>query len=445
MPRSATPCLSTDGSTPALAGLVSSPSTFTASTSHQQAASSIHKRTSHLSFPPQQVELLDDLVSTIFVITAKLTEFTTTDDEDICPSWDAWLDRLLSSSMLQDDLLGDSVSLASLDHFRKAYLLAFYEFHQFPGHQSWLRVGRVTRMAYRIGLDRLDHIRTLYLDWSTVGYGDLQEWRSLWWCLYRLDTYSNLSCGTPYLIDDAQVLTSLAQPERSSDNTGNDTVLPELYLPSSVDDMCKVLLAKPSLPHVHNVTIAALRQSGHVLRLRTQRSQPALVTQVAQAERQLATIRLALPTGWLNPRRNALTNESHVDHHARTATVLHLRMAQLLLGIGDPLFQRGSPSDPTDPEVMARWQRVLEACQDIAAVAEQWDSAYCLTADPALAFIVFTALSFLDLHRKMHVVSDDVHSQSHGDLDHQITVLHLQLQHFASIWTVPKLLKRTSP
>jgi hypothetical protein len=41
---------------------------------------------------------------------------------------------------------------------------------------------------------------------------------------------------------------------------------------------------------------------------------------------QLATIRLALPTGWLNPRHNAFSNESHVDHHARTITIFHLRM-----------------------------------------------------------------------------------------------------------------------
>lgn len=377
-------------------------------------------------------------MSTVFVISAKLTGFTTTDDEDSRSTWDAWLDRLLSSSMLQDDLLDDSISLESLDYFRKAYLLAFYEFHQFPGHQSWIRVGRVTRMAYRIGLDRLDHIRTRYPDWSIVQDEDLQEWRTLWWCLYRLDTYSNMSCGTPYLIDDAVVLTSLIQPTRPSDNTA----VPELHLPSSVDDMCKILLANPSLPVVHNITIATLRQAGLVLRLRAERSRPALVGQIAKAEQHLATIRLALPTGWLNPRRNALAGESHNNYYTRVATVLHLRMAQLLLAVGDSLFRQNSQSDTTDSWVMARWQRVLEACQDIAAVAEQWDSTFCLTVDPALAFIVFTALAFLALHQKMHVVTDDVHPlQPSSDLRHQITVLHLQLRHLANIWTVPKLLK----
>ncbi|CAK7204899.1 hypothetical protein SEUCBS139899_007661 [Sporothrix eucalyptigena] len=433
----------------------------TSSSRQEQEPSSVSQRANHLKLPPHQVEVLlerhfeilqdanpifskslflqryhsgqcsESLISTICVITAKLTSFVS-DDEHNRPSWEACLDILLSSTMLQDDLMGDDVSLESLDSFRMAYLLAFYEFHQFPGNQSWLRVGRMTRMAYRIGLDRLDHIRTLYSDWVTVSDQDIQEWRTLWWCIYRLDTYSNLSCGTPYLVDDANVLTSMMQGHRAS---ASDDSVPELYLPSSIEDMSKVLLAAPLAPdtmlsNIHTITIATLRQAGHVLRLRLKRSQDELVAQVAKAERQLATIRLALPTGWLNPRRNALTNESQVHHHARMITVLHLRMSQLLLSIADPRLKQND-------QWMACWQRILEACQDIAAVADQWDSSYCLSVDPAICFVIFTALAFLDLHRKMDIA--EPHRTT--ELEHHVTVLLLQLKHFANIWTVPKLLK----
>lgn len=92
------------------------------------------------------------------IITGKLTRLPMGDESS---NLDEGLDALLSSSLLEDNLVGDA---PSLDQFRKAYILAFYEFHQFPGHHSWLRIGRVTRMAYRIGLDRLDHIRALYPD-----------------------------------------------------------------------------------------------------------------------------------------------------------------------------------------------------------------------------------------------------------------------------------------
>lgn len=355
-------------------------------------------------------------------------------NEDDPLSLDTRLDHILSSSILEDDLIGD---VLSLDQFRKAYLLAFYEFHQFPGHQAWLRVGRVTRMAYRIGLDRLDHVRTLYPDWNAVSPEDIQEWKSLWWCLYRLDAYSNISSGTPYLIDDTVIRTSFIQ-SHTVEPSGITNTSSELFLPPNSEDLSKVLLAAPSSPetllrNVHNVTIAILRQAGLVIRLNLLRSQEGIVAQVAKVERQLATIRLALPPGWLNPRRNAFSNESHTDHHARTITVLHLRMAQLLLSIADPGLRQGN-------EWLLSWQHVLETCQDIASIAEQWDSSFCLAIDPAISFTIFTAMIFLDLHKKTTMVE---HNHS-SDIDHHITVLHLQLQHFAKIWTLPRLLKRMS-
>jgi hypothetical protein len=365
------------------------------------------------------------------IITAKLTGFTVNEDDPIC--LDTRLDQILSSGILEDDLIGD---LPSLDQFRKAFILAFYEFHQFPGHQAWLRVGRVTRMAYRIGLDRLDHIRTLYPDWNTVSPEDIQEWKSLWWCLYRLDTYSNISSGTPYLVDDNVIYTSLIQSPTVQPSGTIDTSS-ELFLPPNPEDLSKTLLAASSSPetllrNVHNITTAILRQTGLVFRLNLPRSQEVIGAQVAKAERQLATIRLALPPGWLNPRRNAFSNESHTDHHARTITVLHLRMAQLLLSIADTGLREGD-------EWLLSWQHVLETCQDIASIADQWDSSFCLAVDPAISFTIFTAMIFLDLHKKATVMAEHNHS---SDIDHHITVLHLQLQHFARIWTLPRLLMR---
>lgn len=372
----------------------------------------------------------EDLVSTIVIITAKLTEFTANED-DLLPSLDTNLDLLLSSSIFEDDLIGD---VPSLDQFRKAYLLAFYEFHQFPGHQSWLRVGRVTRMAYRIGLDRLDQIRMLYPDWSIMSDEEIQEWRSLWWCIYRLDSYTNISSGTPYLIDDTIISTSLIISHTIQTSECVDP-MQELYLPPNPEDISHVLLAAPLAPetllkNIHNITTAVLRQAGLVIRLNLARFQEGLMAQVTKVERQLATVRLALPAGWLNPRRNAFLNESHADHHARTVTVLHLRMAQLLLSIAQPGLRRGD-------EWLESWQRVYEACQDIASVADQWDSSFCLSVDPAIAFTIFTALIFLDLHKKTPILTE--HNLG-PHIDHHISVLHLQLQHFGKIWTLPRLL-----
>ncbi|OJJ67816.1 hypothetical protein ASPBRDRAFT_68554 [Aspergillus brasiliensis CBS 101740] len=380
----------------------------------------------------------EDLISSIVIITATLTGFTA-NEEDL-QSLKIEVDHLLSSSILEDDLVGDT---PSLDHFRKAYLLAFYEFHQFPGHHAWLRIGRLTRMAYRIGLDRLDHVRTLYSDWRNVSEDNIQEWRWIWWCIYRLDSYTNLSSGMPYLIDDATIGTALVRSKSIFHPDIMEELPHELFLPPSPENLPKMLLAaslnpETLLKNIHTITSAILRQAGQVLRMHVVRSAQTILVEVAKAEKHLATIRSALPSGWLNPRRNALSNESHIDYHARMVTIFHLRMAQLLLSIVE-CGQRQYAD-----ECLIAWERILEPCQDIASVADHWDSSFCLAVDPAVCFTFFTALVFLDLHRKTAAPGDTStaeHNPRHGILDHHITVLSFQLQHFAKIWTLPRLLK----
>ena len=363
-----------------------------------------------------------DLISTMAIITAKLTQFATSDDK---PNLDLGLESLLSSSLLEDDLIGDA---PSLDQFRKAYILAFYEFHQFPGHHSWLRIGRVTRMAYRIGLDRLDHIRVLYHDWSKVSEEDIQEWRALWWRIYRLDTYSNLASGTPYLIDDAIINTFFNLSQTNSLAQG--TLVP--LKSDSLSELLPAITSDPEtlLDNIHNITVATMRQTGLVVRMHMLRWREGITAQVAAVDRQLTTLRLALPPGWLNPRRNAFANEAPVDHHARLVTAFHIRMAQLLISVVDCSERRAD-------DWQSSWQRVLETCQDIAALTGQWDSAFCLAVDPAMAFTIFTTLIFFDLHRKSGTVLDNGLRSS---INHDITVLHLQLKQFASIWTQARLL-----
>ncbi|KAJ9148541.1 Transcription factor [Pleurostoma richardsiae] len=368
-----------------------------------------------------------DLVSTIVTITAKLTGFSTSTDGS---GIDARIDFLLSSSLLEQDMIGDS---PSLDQYRKACLLAFYEFHQFPGHQSWMRIGRLTRMAYRIGLDRLENLRKLYREWSVISKEDIQEWRSVWWCIYRLDTYSNISSGTPFLIESDLINTSLVMAH-SSPSPGGTEAPQELYLPSESEGLWKLLSALTSDPetmimNIHNLTVAATREAGSVTRSHLLRPQEDTIKRLGDVGRHLSALRLALPHGWLNPKRNAFSYESQADHHARLLTILHLLMAQLLLSISDCDRKQYD-------EWLMSWQRVLEICQDIASIAEQWNSSFCLKVDPGICFIIFTALIFLDVHQK----SPELPANQQANIIHDKTVLRLQLEQFARIWTLPKLL-----
>jgi hypothetical protein len=90
------------------------------------------------------------------------------------------IDALLSSSFVEDDLFADN---PTLDQFRQSCMLAFFEFHQYPEHQSWMRITKLTRMAYRVGLDRLETLRSRHLKRRKLSEEDLDEWRAVWWCI----------------------------------------------------------------------------------------------------------------------------------------------------------------------------------------------------------------------------------------------------------------------
>ncbi len=403
-------------------------------------------------FPPDRFlasarnsEYSNDLVFTLVLITAKLTSFKfASRDFDL----DSRIDLMLSSGSVEQDMCDDS---QSLDQFRKACLLAFYEFHQFPGQQAWMRVGRLTRLAYWRGLDRLDgprHFQAQSLGWGGASEDQLEEWRLVWWFIFRLDAYVNLSSGTPYLIDERCVRTRLlggqqlpgGHPEQQAPPQ------PDLFLPSRPNDLWRLVSAVTSgppgalLPNLHVITSTATRQVGRALQLHMMMLMPThdIPPSLAEAEGCITALRLSLPANYLNPTRNAFLGESHDDHNARLVTVLHLFVCRLLLAI-----IKCASLDQGDDVWLSNWQKVLAACQDIASMAEQWNSTFSLSVDPAVCIIVFTALIFIDLQSKFAGVGAN-NPTLHASLEHCEVILLLLLEQFAGVWTLPRLLIRES-
>lgn len=342
---------------------------------------------------------------------------------------DGRIDQVISNTTLQEDTAGD---FPSLDLFRKFCLLAFYEFHQFPGQQAWVRIGKIVRLAYWMGLDRLDIIQSVSPEWSNVSDGDLQNWKLVWWCLYRLDSYANLSSGTPYQVDERLVNTSLNHQCQLSQGFTAPCRLP--HDPRGLPDLLLLVKAGSEnslLFSIHLITITVLRQFGRAMSMRYLVPHESLMAILLDAERTLSAIRLALPRNFLNPGRNAFMNESNTNHHARLASVLHLHMAQLLAALASCYYL------PEGDDWTLSWQRVLETCQNIAGIAEKWDSNYTLTVDPALSLISLTALVFLDIHKKY---TESTNTYLISEIENCELLLLLQLEQFSGHWKLPSLL-----
>ncbi|KAI0113785.1 hypothetical protein GGR51DRAFT_25362 [Nemania sp. FL0031] len=321
----------------------------------------------------------------------------------------------------------------SLDSFRLECLLAYYEFHQFPGSSSWMRISRLARKAYRLGINQIDNPELCSaFDYATVTEDEIEDWRYLFWCIYCLDSYSNISVGTPFVVELESINTALARTPHDQTQTLSTSV-PKVFLPDDVEDIWKA--AKDVVSNgilinynLHMITTTTLRQAGYIMRLRAMGKR--LPTRITTLKGALAALRLSLPSRYLNPARNVLNGESCIDHHIRLTNILHLHMANLILSVPPRL-------DENEAEFVQSWLESLEPCQNIVSVVEHWDNQHSPRIDPAICFIVFSALCFLDLHRRSAV---DPTAPLTASLDQGQHLLLLFLEQFSNMWEVPRFL-----
>lgn len=367
-----------------------------------------------------------DIVLVIIAITASLLKHTNSWN---IPGVDHYLQHVLASTSFEDVQLSE---IPSLEQFKMACLLAYYEFHQYPGTRAWMRIGRLTRQAYRVGLNQIENPQICSVfDWNGVSAEEIEEWRYVWWCVYCFDSYSNLASGTPLLIELAGINTAL--PTRSLDDlsVGSGDSLPKVSLSTETDMLWKTLQeiyvnTSAFSFNIHIVTTTILREAGTVARLLKQNPSDRMRKRSAALEGHLSALRLALPPNHLNPTRNVLQHETNLEHHSRLTTVLHLHLARIFICI---------PFDLTANETLwiSKWQQILGSCQDIASVVAQWDSQFSPSIDPAVCLIVFVALLFSNLHKKC-MPEGWSHFES---CEH---ILSLFLDQFAKIWSLPRQL-----
>lgn len=368
-----------------------------------------------------------DLLVTVVTVAAKVLSpisFWTAEDIELCIKF------LLEKASPETAAPGTH---NALDSFRQECLLAYYEFHQFPGSSSWMRISRLARRAYSVGVNQIDNPDLCSaFDRATATEDEIEEWRYLFWCIYCLDSYSNISVGTPFVVELESINTALPRiPHNQVDDP--PAPLPKIFLPDDIEEVWKT--AKEVISNgamvdlnLHLVTTTILRQAGYIMRLRSEGKR--LPTKIEALRRALPALRLSLPPRYLNPARNILSGESCIDHHIRLTNIILLQMIHLLVALS-------AKYDWNETEFMRCWLETLEPCQNIVSVVEQWDNQHSPRIDPAICLIVYTALCFLELHRRSNT---DPTAPILASLDRGQHLLVLFLEQFSSIWTVPRFL-----
>ena len=378
-------------------------------------------------------EIRRSLVVTIAAITAKLlgpVHHWNPQDVDLC------LNALLAVTRENEPVIQGQ---ADLENFQQECLLAYYDFHQFPGPQSWMRIARLSRKAYAVGLHQIENPDMCSaFDSVLVTDGAVESWRFLWWCVYCLDSYSNISSGAPFIIDEQCMNTALpSRPFNEDIETRWAPSSPKLFLPDDTSELWSI--AQDIVSHgelvgfrLHMVVTTMIRQAGTIMRIRAEKGPGRHASRIVNLRRNLASLRLALPPRYVNPARNVLTTETAPDHHVRLTNIFILHMTRIMLSLPGELSEG-------EGEWMENWQQSREASEDIVQIVEQWDSRFSAHVDPAICFIVFIALFMLDLHRRSRA------SEASGlntTMSQSERILLLFLEQFGNLWTLPKFLAR---
>lgn len=378
-------------------------------------------------------QLRRSLVVTITVITAKLlgpVHDWNPQDLNLC------LNALLTVTQENEPVHHGQ---ADLERFQQECLLAYYDFHQSPGPQAWMRIARLSRKAYAVGLHQIENPEMCSAFDSVLATDDIvEDWRFLWWCVYCLDSYSNISSGSPFIIDEQVMNTALpSRPFNEDVEAPWVPSSPKLFLPDDTSELWNI--AQDIVSHrklvgfrLHMVVTTMIRQAGTVQRIRAEKGPGRSSARIVNLKRNLASLRLALPPRYLNPARNVLNTETAPDHHVRLTNIFILHMCRIILSLPGELSEG-------EEDWMKDWQQALEASEDIVKIVEQWDSRFSAHVDPAICFIVFIALVMLDLHRKSKT------NESLGlntTMTQSERILLLFLEQFGSLWTLPKFLAR---
>ena len=306
-------------------------------------------------------------------------------------------------SLLNSDAF-DKIPAAqsTLDDFRLAALLAFYELYEIPGERSLNRIVHLTRKAYQRGISQLDNPnQSSIFHYSEVSDEELEDWRAVWWSLYCLDSFSNLLAGTPFLIEKESIKAALVSTAPATDaptlERSTKIFLPAdcSLLPSSI----KAIFSQPGDANqsIRILAVTLLREAAMLRRLMVQSPAESLRTRITALESHLAAVRDALPPTYMDASRQAVLDTSTFAYFDRLTSVLFICFARILAMIP-------SVAQTDEAEWTYRWHRTLTFCEEAVAVASHWERSPSLI-DP-LVVVVFSGLMImLELHSRLNTMA----------------------------------------
>jgi hypothetical protein len=373
------------------------------------------------------------LLLAIFAVSVRFSDMIAPDDFSIS-------NQLARQAALTTPSVEDSDGPLTLDDVRTACLLAYHAFHTLPGRRAWTQVGKVTRMAYNCGLHQVDNRANcvLYQD-GVTDEGDLEESRYVWWCIYCMDSYCNITAATPFGIELDSLRTALVST--SIFNFTEDRIAPttQTFLHSEPNYSWRTLkeLKSSTGERVFNFCIiitSVLREASNLRRLLSQNPSDRIRNRLRELDNNVSSIKLALPPRFLNPARDMSSLESKTVQHTRLMTLLQFHTTCILISLPEK-----EPSTAHADKSRQNWESCLSYADDILTALRQWDRQFSFAADPATCLIVWLTMCLFHLQSRLEMQIDQT---LEGSYTSAVDLLMLVLEDFARYWQLPRILLR---
>ncbi|KAH7002436.1 hypothetical protein EDB80DRAFT_720579 [Ilyonectria destructans] len=332
----------------------------------------------------------------------------------------------------------------SMDEIKASILLCVHDMSASVTWDAVAEIARLSRMAdlyhtlcvdkesddssddARAGSDGdSDSSPEAFSDGAALNY-DAEEWRSVWWCIYSLDT----CCSAVAAISHAfatNVEGRMTLPMIPSSET---TKMPKERELRAVDRQCVPLSGMKHWESMsmifsnqscrsRNLYLGAcfLMRSVTNLRHLSRRGQGlAWRTRLQELESDCAATTFSLPPWVFNPIRNFATEETEVEHRHRLDMLLVWQCACLLLAISAAEVNTRSPSKG-QPELQGLWDRTLSKANELVQVVQNWNPDYFNAVDPMCSYIIFLAGSILTMDHASGPYPESPSSRTSEHLD----------------------------
>jgi hypothetical protein len=325
----------------------------------------------------------------------------------------------------------------ALIEFQRACLLTYYNFHQGPSHASWMRIGALVRQAYGMGLHDVDGGNHETFASGALSISELQPWRRLWWMIYCLDSYSNITNGMPCMVERETIRTNLPLLHMDGQIC---TKLTSVTLAYENSKLWETVRSLPDCGHehdfdIHIVMTSLIRESATVYRHQRLAPKRSLRHLIVKCEDNIVSTRLALPIQYHKLARNLWSNESVVQYHARLINLILQHMSTLLALMAITVAQ------DVDFDITV-WDRMLNTCNEIVIIVKNMDCTHLAAIDPAVCFIFSTVLAVLQLYLVCQLPAADSSAQEElsSMIERQKRILLLFLENFSAHWFLPRFL-----